>query len=193
MTEEKKKIRTTPKGIACFPFLSEAKKGLDGKERFSVNLRLDPKDAESKKFLTGLSKEMKAVHPKGNLPYRKELDRDTDEETGMVLVAFSCLEKYPMKLFDRWNKKIEVGEVNIGYGSEIKVAFIVNLYELKEFKKKGMNLYLQGVQILDLIEYQGRTAEDMGFEVEEEPQENEGGNTAEVDENGNPSDEEVPF
>ena len=200
MVEEKKKMRTSPRGIACFPFLNSPKEDLQGKEKYSVQLRIDPNEGDNKAFLDGLSEEMKAVYPKGHLPFKRELEKDTEKETGMVLVSFNCLAEYPPKLFDRFNKKIEMSEVNIGYGSEIKVAFIANLYEIKKLKKSGMNLYLQGVQIIDLVEHQGRTAEDLGFTPIEEPKENEGGDTEIIDENGNPpthsadsSSEEVPF
>ena len=79
----------------------------------------------------------------------------------MVLVLFRS--SYPPKLFDIYGQKIEENII-IGMGSEIQVAFVSNFYNVAG--KKGMNLYLQSVQVRELVEYKGMEAKDYGFNVE---------------------------
>ena len=162
MPKTTKEVRLSPIGLAIYPHLSRPTRDMkDEKDVWEVHLELDPNFRKVKDFLNSLYSETKAKYPKGNPPYKKQLDRDTGEETGMILVIFKSF--FPPKLFDIYGQKIDENII-IGMGSEIQVAFITNFYDVAG--TKGMNLYLQSVQVRKLIEYKGMEAKDYGFNVE---------------------------
>lgn len=164
----KDETRLSPVGIAIFPHLSRPTRDmLDKKDVWDVLLELDPKDKEAKDFLNGLSSETKGQYPEGKVPYKMQTDRETGEETGKVIVLFKS--SFPPHLFDLYNQDIP-SDILIGVESVIQVAFKTNFYSVGD--KKGMNLYLQAVQVKKLVEYKGMEAKDYGFEAEEKPPDN---------------------
>ena len=56
------------------------------------------------------------------------------------------------------------GQLLIGNGSKVRVAYTENVYE--PFGG-GINLYLNAVQVIELVEYQNKSAQAYGFDVEE--------------------------
>lgn len=156
---------------------------------FKAMLRM-PKDApETKKFIAELQEhfdqfiaEEKAekgktpkIHPDG-IPWADELDRETEEPTGNILVrtklkAFVRLKSgkgFPQrpKLFNA-NRDIIADPPAVGMGSTVRVSGQVNLWHTS---KAGMTLWLEGMQILDLVERNKvrETADEFGFDNEDE-------------------------
>lgn len=162
----KDEIRLSPVGIAIFPHLSRPTRDmLDKKDVWEVYLEVDPKDQKAKDFLNELSSDTLGKFPKeGRVPYKEQVDRDSGESTGKIVVCFRSF--YAPKLFDIYDQDIS-NDIIIGTGSLIQVAFKVNFYEVGD--KRGMNLYLQAVMVKKLIQYQGMKATDYGFKVETKP------------------------
>ena len=152
MADKKKKTFISPVGIAQFVWLRKADTKFDAEGKFKVTLQLDSDDSDTKVFTAQLDSWVTKVKGK-NAPY-------TDGD-GVVEVKFKS--SYPPSVFDA-HRNIIPAEVDIGSGSKVKVAFQPNHYE--SFGG-GINLYLQGVQVIDLVEYSGQSATSMGFDEEE--------------------------
>jgi len=152
---EKKKTYISPKGKAKWPWLRKADIKYvkdDDNGKFSVALVLDPATVECEEFLALINSWSEAVEGDG-VPY-KEVD-------GAILVRFASF--YPPSVFDA-HRNVIPPEVEVGSGSEIKVAFQPNYY--KGFGG-GINLYMKAVQVIDLVAYTGASAEDVGFDEED--------------------------
>ena len=119
-----------------------------------------------KAFLSELRRVGQEEHgAEAHLPYRKEVDQETEVETGFYLVRFKT--KFPPRVFDRYGDPLKP-DVAVGHGSKIKVAYAHNLYPGTSIVDAGLGLYLQAVQVYDLVEA-GSLAEAYGFDVEEKP------------------------
>ena len=155
---------------------------------YKAMLRM-PKDApETKQFIGRLEelfaqfvKEQEAekgrkvkIHDDG-IPWQDEEDRETGEPTGNILVrtklkAFVRLKSgkgFPQrpKVFNA-NRDVLSEVPAMGAGSTIRVSGQVNMWHTS---KAGMSLWLEGLQILDLVERnkQRETADEFGFDNEE--------------------------
>lgn len=82
------------------------------------------------------------------LPFKPEKDKDK-KETGVLLLSATSGEKYRPPVFDAKNRKVPE-DVKIGGGSRIRLDLALNTYEDKN--GGGVNLYINGVQLLDLVE-----------------------------------------
>jgi hypothetical protein len=120
-------------------------------------------------------------------PYGDDLD-DEKEETGKIAVNFKSnasfkngdgeVIKLKPALFDAAGNQIR-RRINIGNGSILCVNCTVKPYAMKaevldsstgkkmEITNCGVTLYINGVQIRELVEY-GASAESMGFETDGE-------------------------
>lgn len=155
---------------------------------YKAMLRM-PKDApETKAFIAslqdhfdrGLAEEKASkggrikVHEDG-IPWQDEEDKDTGEPTGNIIVrtklkAYVFLKKTG-KGFDQRPKVFDANRVPItdvpaiGPGSKVRVSGQVNCWYTSKF---GMTLWLEAVQLLELVEMSGsrNKAEDYGFEDE---------------------------
>lgn len=77
-----------------------------------------------------------------------------------------------LPVFDKFGKPLSTS-VNIGNGSEIQVACEASAYVASK-KSYGVTLYLTGVLVKELIEYNGgTTASALGLDVEEAPNDEE--------------------
>lgn len=157
-----KPIITSPTGIARWPWLNkpDARFDPDGKGKFKLDLELDPTNEAHKKFLVGLKNKTIEKHPQGRPPIIKQKD-ENDHETGKYLVRFKSA--YRPKVFDEHGHFLPDG-IEVGNGSLVRVAFVENFYDAFG---GGMNLYLQAVQVLNLVEPKGMDAPDFGFEVKD--------------------------
>lgn len=180
----KKQTFVTPKGTAKFPWLSKPDTRFNPAGVYSVILLLETGSEECDKltemigtFYEEKRDEAQALTPKKKLklndpPYREDLD-ENDEPTGYTRFKFKMNASFEDKqgnkvemkplLFDSKGKEIKK-EIAIYGGSTIKVAFSMVPYNTKGF---GIVLYIQGVQIIELVT-SSRSAESMGFGVEEE-------------------------
>lgn len=89
---------------------------------------------------------------------KANLSHDVNEDEGTVTFKFKSKQK--PKLFDSKGKPI-TGEISVGNGSVIKVAGGFGAYD--KGANTGVTLYLNSVQIIDLVEWTGSS----GFEAEE--------------------------
>lgn len=163
MTKEKQKPQISPRGIAKYPHLDKTAviQGTDT-GKYEITLLVDPNDPDVELWLQKLEADMKKGAPKGkNLPFGDEIDKQTDKPTGLTEVTFKSA--FKPTLFDSKGQRMS-SDVRVGNGSIVRVSFTENWYPAFG---GGMNLYLQGVQIIKLEEFQGRGFEDLGFQPEE--------------------------
>lgn len=186
-----KTLLTSPKGIAVYPRLSTPDTKFNKAGVYSVKLRLAADVAkkfynENLKPLLDASLEIAKKNAKTPAlaakitavkPYTKETD-DDGKETGNILFNFKATaggtrkadgkpwERGPIPVFDAKLKPML--DAKVGGGSELKVSFDTAPYFIAKEKNAGLSLYLEGVQILKLVEYTGgRNAEGMGFGEED--------------------------
>lgn len=113
---------------------------------------------------------------KAELPFREEVDQDTDEPTGNLLFTFKQRagginkdgERWSRKIpiFDAKGKPIKTTDLNIWSGSTLKIAFEISGYFVASIGA-GVSLRLKAVQILNLVEGGSADAEFFGFTEEE--------------------------
>ena len=144
----KAKVLFTPKGTAKYPWLFKPDTRFDEEGVYHMGLLVDPKNPEVAAFLAFLKKEGGG---KGKLPFKREVDSE------LINVKFKS--GFPPTVVDAAKNPVPP-TTRIGNGSAVKVAYTVNHY--KGFGG-GINLYLQGVQLISLTEYQ----KDIGFTEEE--------------------------
>ncbi|QDP60617.1 MAG: putative helix-destabilizing protein [Prokaryotic dsDNA virus sp.] len=153
---------------------------------FKAMLRLPKDDAQTDAFIDTLQaafaefvaeeerrtgRKIK-VHEDG-LPWSDEEDRETGEPTGNVLIRTKLkarvFVKSTGKVFDQRPKAFDTqGKLipempAVGPGSKVKIAGQVNCWHTS---KAGMSLWLEAVQIIDLVEsnFGGDTADSFGFQ-----------------------------
>lgn len=108
---------------------------------------------------------------------KPEVDDDTGEETGKLVISAKTNATYKDKkgverdrqivIFDARGKKIEEPP-QIGSGSTLKIAASMKPYYMPADNVVGVTLYLDAVQIIDLVTYGGgRSAEAYGFGEED--------------------------
>lgn len=163
---EKKQQFTTPVGEARWAHLVKPRayqeNGRDaGTPKFSIEVYFKADDPAWKEFCAKL----KALAGNVKLPFKREIDDDTGQPTGMVFASYRTGEKFRPHMFDKYGKKMEEN-ILLGNGSKVRVNFSPNEY--KGFGG-GLNFYLNAVQVIDLIEYQSKDAKGYGFDVEPEP------------------------
>lgn len=163
---EKKQRFITPVGEAKWAWLHKPKAPYQGDaekgSKFMIDVCFDTvKDPAWAKW----GADLRAMANGLKLPIKKEMD-ENDQPTGRLFVTFKTGEKYPPGVFDRYGKTIPES-VMIGNGSKVRVSYTVNHYD---GFGGGINLYLSAVQVVDLVEYKGRSAEGYGFTAEPLPQ-----------------------
>ena len=165
--KEERPIKNSPTGKAKFVHLRVPDTRFDAEGKYTLTLVLDPADPDVEQMISELDRE---IREKGlaNAPFGDETNKD-GTKTGMVEVKFSS--KFPPKVFNEALKVVPT-EVEIGNGSIVKVAYRENEYPAF---KGGINLYLQAVQVLELVEKFSDGA-DFGFQPSgnAEPEEEDG-------------------
>jgi hypothetical protein len=179
----KKEIFTTPKASCRFPFLTIADTKFNPDGIYRIEMIFDPKVEEHKKFLEHC-KNLYTQSKGKNLPYKKEVDLETKEETGKWVVKFTS--NFRPKVFDAKGYHMD-DDVLVGNGSVVKVSYGYTFYE---GMNGGVKLYLQAVQVLELVEWNGGSFDDFGFQAEQ----GYSGAQEEVNKMGmEPTDETLPF
>lgn len=177
----------TPRGTALWPHLSTPDTRFNEAGEYKVTLVVA--EAAAQKFIAGLDKladeafedaksKCKPAKIKTllkHVPYEMECDEEGNE-TGNVLIKFKSKASYENKkgetvsmkptLVDGKGKVI-TKKLNIGNGSEIVINCSPKGFYLAATNQAGVTLYLNGVQILKLVEY-GASAESMGFTAQED-------------------------
>lgn len=139
----------------------------------------EAKQEFSKKFLADPKTKAKAAKLKNfklNFGFSQELDTDGNETGNLIFKAKSDAVIKP-KGKDAWNKKIGlfdakgkpiVGNLSIGKGTRLKVAFQPYPFCMEATERVGMSIRLEAVQIIELVKYEGgQSAEGYGFGSEE--------------------------
>jgi len=206
-TKEKNKQVTTQTGVASYPFLTRPNTKFDSDGEYRVNLILPLKEAKDlmktidvamKESLEAAKKEnpKKASKIKlANTPYSMVTD-DEGKETGNVQFNFKMKAKITPRnggepfevrpaIFDATGQPISK-TLSIGSGTKMKVCADLVPY-FTDLVGAGISLRLKAVQIIELVEYQGQTADRFGFDSEE------GYTQTANDEGEEVSDEDVPF
>jgi hypothetical protein len=177
MNEKEKRI--TPTGKAKWAHLVTPKQTvIDGKSvgdpKYQIDVVFDPKDPEWVKWLEDLTGKLKVLpvqidkrtgEPlKKRNPIKRELD-STDEPTGKYYITFRTSDKFKPPIFDTYGREIKA---SVGNGSKVKVAYTENTYVAFG---GGISLYLNAVQVIELVEFVPRSAQFYGFDVEPLPEE----------------------
>lgn len=149
----KKEKFITPVGIAVWPKLDEVdvyqpvdKKGRPNgaeKRRYITRIKFSDTDlATVQAYLKQKAAELLPDAENAKLPIKK------DKKTGELSLEATSGEKYRPAVFDAKNNKIP-GGLPIGGGSKIRLDLSINAYE---GFGGGVNLYINAVQVLDLVE-----------------------------------------
>lgn len=163
--KQEREVFVTPKAAAMWPFVTRPSTTFNPEGVYKVTLVLDPSDEEHKKFLGSLKLlvedaktqlKQKVVHP----PWKPQKNEE-GINTGLYEVTFKS--SFAPRVFDAVGNKIN-GDLNVGNGSVVRVSYRPNIYK---GMGGGVNLYFQGIQIIDLVEYSGGDADDFGFEPTE--------------------------
>lgn len=150
----------TPKGKAVYPSLTRPDTRYNAEGVYKTGMMFS--DAEAKK----LEEMLKEVYTEefgakklssAKLPFKKN-----DDGT----VVFNFKSKNAPKIFDsKGNPVRDTSELRLGGGSTLKIAGAAKAYNAGG--ATGVTLYLNSVQIIDLVEYNGSPfgAEEGGFEA----------------------------
>jgi hypothetical protein len=110
-------------------------------------------------------------------PISEEMDEETGEPTGRLIIKAKTSAEYKDKktnemvavrvpVFDAKAKPVK-GRTKAGKGTIAKISGTLSEYVSASIKKAGLTLYLDAVQILELVEY-GGDGSSYGFEAEED-------------------------
>jgi hypothetical protein len=138
----------TPRGIARWPFLNKPYTQFKPDGEFKVTLELDMDDDDAKEFITKMD-EVVAKKKLKNHPYTVKDGK----------ASFKFASNYKPQLFDSHGNKV-AEELPLGSGSVIQCAVEPSIYD---GFGGGIKLYLKAVQVIELVEYSGASAEDYGF------------------------------
>jgi hypothetical protein len=139
---------TSPKGTAVYPSLTKPDTRYNAEGVYKTGLELKGKDAE------GLKETLKEVFIEefgakkmsgAKLPMKENEDGS---------ITFNFKSKNQPKVFDaKGNPVKNLADLRLGGGSVIKVAAAAKAYNAGG--NTGVTLYLNAVQIIDLVEYNG--------------------------------------
>ncbi|MGH7198874.1 MAG: hypothetical protein ACREH5_09085 [Candidatus Omnitrophota bacterium] len=177
-TTEKRDRIVTPIGAAKWAHVFKPQEGYSKKDKpkFKIDVCFDAENPEWKAFC-GTIKKMVDALPAGTdentgapaarkYPFKREVDAD-DKPTGRWFIQAKTGEQYPPKVFDKFGKEMD-GSKMVGNESKVQISVMPTPYE---GFGGGITLYLNAVQVLDLVEYKGQTADSYGFSSEPMPNE----------------------
>lgn len=150
----------SPKGTAAYAWLTKPDTKFNPDGVFKTSLVVSAKEAQP--FIEAIKEAY--VEELGTKKMAKaNLSHDVNEDG---TVTFKFKSKTKPKLFDSKGKPI-TGDINVGNGSTIKVAGGFGPYD--KGANTGCTLYLNSVQVIDLVEWTGSSAfgeEEGGFVAE---------------------------
>lgn len=176
MTEKTKRL-LTPVGFAKWAHVHTPKAAFqekDGKPKgdpkYMIDVCFSADDPEWKAWATDLKDAIVAIPAQMDkhtgspiakqMPIKRELDID-DKPTGRYYVTFKTGEKFKPPVFDRFGMAIP-DTIMVGNESKVRVAY--SPVEYTAFGG-GIAMYLNAVQVIDLVEYRASTADAYGFAV----------------------------
>lgn len=152
----------SPKGSAGYPKLLKPDTKFKAAGEYSTSLTMDKKTAKPlmDQIEEAYTEEFGAkALPKANFPYK-------EDEEGNITFKFKSKQK--PRLFDSKGMPIKAtDDLNIGSGSAMKVSGAISCRAVSG--KNYATLYMNAVQIIDLVEYSGSPfgAEEGGFTAED--------------------------
>ena len=171
---------TTAKGVAYYPYISAPDTKFDEQGHYKVNLCLPKEDAKpvtdliQAEILAGI-KALKEAKPnktikQAPLPFSDELDEETGEPTGNVIIKFKSKAAYKPAVFDAKGQMMP--KHNIYGGSVVKVNGACAFYESPSVGA-GVTLRLRAVQVIEYVEGSSGAGkfgfgEEVGFTMDEE-------------------------
>jgi hypothetical protein len=194
--KEKAPVYVTPRGVFIYPHLTNVDYGTEEYPKpegeYNVIIKLTAREAQPLiDKLTPLHREavaqgeekFKDLKPPQkkklgqltvNEPYTEEYDRETEEPTGNLLFKFKT-KASGTKDGKAWSRKLPLFDaagtpldgVEVWGGSEGKVSFSAVPYFVPATGTAGVSFYLNAVQVLELRQGGGSSAESFGFEEEE--------------------------
>jgi hypothetical protein len=175
---EKKKRFLTPIGFAKWahlhtpkaPYKGEADRGA----KYQIDVCFTPDDPAWKEWAGALKAAVEALPTQidkrtgailaKQMPIKRELNAD-DTPTGRFYVTFKTGEQFRPSVFDKYGQPV-TDQTIIGNDSRVRIAYMPVEYE---GFGGGIALYLNAVQVVDLVEYKGQSAEAYGFAIEAVP------------------------
>lgn len=190
MSQTKKQRITTPAGIAKFPHLNTPDTKWKKEGQYKVTLVLEESAPGVEKFLKFLRdaeaevkndarkspKTAKYQLASAIRPHVKKDDEGNEEEVeGFVEVSFKTTATGTRNDGSKWERKVRMFDAKgnptnakVGSGSKLKVSFTHEPYIAAASRSYGIALYLEAVQVLELVEFGGSAkAQDFGFGEEE--------------------------
>ena len=157
-SKTKRPMEISPVGEIKYAWLSRPQpphpknRSKDAKAKYSVTLLFPINDQK----VIAWGKAVKAISPGTHTPFK------IDKETGNLQVKFSSV--YAPRVVDA--KRIELPPGRLpSKGSMVKVAYVADPYDTGS--NKGVTLYLQGMQVLTLVEFSHKElpfTDEEGFE-----------------------------
>jgi hypothetical protein len=204
--KEKLPAVVTPTGTAVYPYLNRPDTQFDLDGEYKVGLVLPATDAQG--LIQSIDKAMadaldkarqdnpaKAKKIKQASPPYTDVTDDDGNETGEVKFNFKMKAKITTKdgtvitqrpgVFDA-SGSVLASDVTVGGGSKVKVSAELAPF-FTDLVGAGITLRLKAVQVIELVQYQGKTADKYGFKVEE------GYTATEPTDNDNAPDDEADF
>ena len=176
---------TTPLGSAVWPYLNNPDTKFDEDGVYKVTLRLNQDDEESSELISLLQGEADKWYKsmvkekknpklkKADLPWNEVIDEDGNP-TGEMDIRFKLKAKIRTKddrvienrvaLFDAEGTPFKSEDI-IGSGSKLKVC--ADVWGYMAPIGCGVTLRIVAVQVLDLKTYEGKSAQDFGFDKTE--------------------------
>jgi len=165
---------TSPKGTAVYPWVNEPDRRFDSTGVYTCTLRLDGSDNETKKFIDAIKKvasehfevvkrETRKSPKKADLPIKPVVD-DEGNETGEIDIKFKLKSQggtgdktwtQRPSLFD---SKGNAMKEKVGGGSILKIGCEISPFYTPTLGV-GVTLRLKAVQVLELREFGGSSAE----------------------------------
>lgn len=194
MASKKQKPVVSPKGTAIWPKLNEPDQYDESQDpEYKVTLAFDAEDKAVQGFLATIDEKCDTAFKEAledktaaqrkkftqYVPYEKEEDNETGEETGRVLVKFKSkadikdkrtgkMIRKTLPIFDARAAQPMKNPPRIGNGSILKVASVFsNPWSNPSAKQAGASLYIQAVQLIELAEYGGQGGDAFGFGEED--------------------------
>ena len=162
--KKKRPIEVSPAGVVIYAHLHKPQlphpknKSKDAKPKYNIEILLPIDDPKTKAW--GAS--IKTIMPDAEkYPFKIDEGDKNREATGDLRVKFSSI--FPCRIVDAKRNDLPPGRFPAA-GSVVKVAYVADTYEVGN---KGITLYLQGVQVLTLVEFERKAlpfTDEEGFE-----------------------------
>ncbi len=177
MSESKRENILTPVGFAKWahvqtpkqPFKDE--RGVSkGDPKYQIDVVFSESDPEWAKFVAAIKRRMDALPQQVDKKTQKPIDKqdpikfelgEDDKPTGRKYITFKTGEKFAPGVFDKYNEPMKEA---VGNESKVRVSFTPVAYEAFG---GGLALYLNAVQVLELVEFGKRSADSYGFTAEQ--------------------------